>query len=173
LRIAVLGAKGIPASYGGFETFAEKLSIRLAQRGHAVTVYAESDQAAVPDTVYQGVRVRYRRRPSWGPASVLAYDCACLWDARQGYDLVYMLGYGAAWACWWPRVRGTPVWINMDGLEWARSKWGRLARAYLRWMEWVATFTATRLIADAEAIAQRLRRVYPGGAPSSFIAYGA
>ena len=173
LRIAVLGAKGIPASYGGFETFAEKLSIRLAQRGHAVTVYAESDQAAVPDTVYQGVRVRYRRRPSWGPASVLAYDCACLWDARQGYDLVYMLGYGAAWACWWPRVLGTPVWINMDGLEWARSKWGRLARAYLRCMEWVATFTATRLIADAEAIAQRLRRVYPGGAPSSFIAYGA
>ncbi|KRA13009.1 DUF1972 domain-containing protein [Acidovorax sp. Root568] len=173
LRIAVLGAKGIPASYGGFETFAEQLSVRLAERGHSVTVYAESDQDAVADSQFQGVRVRYRRRPQWGAASVLAYDCACLWDARHGYDLVYMLGYGAAWACWWPRVSGTPVWINMDGLEWARSKWGWAARAYLRCMEWVATLTATRLIADANAIAQRLQNVYPKGAPSSFIAYGA
>lgn len=173
LKIAVLGAKGIPASYGGFETFAEQLSIRLAARGHEVTVYAEGDDTPVADSFYQGVRVRHKRRPRWGPASVLAYDCACLWDARREYDLVYMLGYGAAWACWWPRVFGVPVWINVDGLEWARSKWGRAARLYLRCMEWVASRVATRLIADADAIAQRFRQTYPRGAPSSFIAYGA
>src|SRR3990167_8387830 len=90
-----------------------------------------------------------------------------------GWAGVYMLGYGAAWACWWPRVFGVPVWINVDGLEWARSKWGRVARIYLRCMEWVASRVATRLIADAEAIAQRFRETYPKGAPSSFIAYGA
>ncbi|MBV7458369.1 DUF1972 domain-containing protein [Acidovorax sp. sif0632] len=173
LRIALLGARGIPASYGGFETFAEQLSIRLVERGHEVTVYAETSESSVEDTFYQGVRVRHKRRPRWGAASVLAYDCACLWDARRGYDLVYMLGYGAAWACWWPRVFGVPVWINVDGLEWARSKWGRVARIYLRCMEWVASRVATRLIADAEAIAQRFRETYPKGAPSSFIAYGA
>lgn len=173
LRVAILGTKGIPANYGGFETFAEQLSIRLAARGHQVTVYAEADGVPPADTVHQGVRVRYRRRPHWGPASVLAYDCASLWDARRGYDLVYMLGYGAAWACWWPRVFGTPVWINVDGLEWARSKWGGGARAYLRCMEWLATKAATRVIADAEAIAQRVRSVYPRSAPTSFIAYGA
>ena len=172
LRVAILGARGIPASYGGFETFAEQLATRLVARGHAVTVYAETSEPA-PDSDYQGVRVRYRRRPRWGAASVLAYDCACLWDARKGYDLVYMLGYGAAWACWWPRVFGVPVWINVDGLEWARSKWGRGARLYLRAMEWMATRAATRLIADADAIAQRFRKTYPRGAPSSFIAYGA
>jgi len=173
LRIAILGARGIPASYGGFETFAEQLSIRLVERGHEVTVYAETSESSVEDTFYQGVRVRHKRRPRWGAASVLAYDCACLWDARRGYDLVYMLGYGAAWACWWPRVFGVPVWINVDGLEWARSKWGRAARIYLRCMEWVASRVATRLIADAEAIALRFRETYPKGAPSSFIAYGA
>jgi glycosyltransferase involved in cell wall biosynthesis len=173
LRVAILGTKGIPASYGGFETFAEQLSTRLVARGHQVTVYAEAEGPAPADTSYQGVRIRFQRRPHWGPASVLAYDCASLWDARRGYDLVYMLGYGAAWACWWPRVFGTPVWINVDGLEWARSKWGRVARAYLRCMEWLATRTATRLIADAEAIAQRVRTVYPRSAPTSFIAYGA
>lgn len=174
LRIAILGTKGIPANYGGFETFAEQLSTRLAVRGHQVTVYAEAGGGeSMADTFHQGVRVRYRQRPRWGAASVLAYDCACLWDARRGYDLVYMLGYGAAWACWWPRVFGVPVWINVDGLEWARSKWGWGARTYLRWMEWLATRVATRLIADAEAIAQRFRETYPRGAPTSFIAYGA
>lgn len=174
LRVAILGTKGIPAGYGGFETFAEQLAVRLVARGHQVTVYAEAEDGPVPaDAFHQGVRVRFQRRPHWGPASVLAYDCASLWDARRGYDLVYMLGYGAAWACWWPRVFGTPVWINVDGLEWARSKWGRVARAYLRCMEWLATKTATRLIADAQAIAHRVQSVYPRSAPTSFIAYGA
>lgn len=173
LRIAILGTRGIPARYGGFETFAEQLSVRLVQRGFDVTVYAEAQGAPPPDDTYRGVRVRYRRRPHWGPASVIAYDCACLWDARRGYDLVYMLGYGAAWACWWPRVWGTPVWINVDGLEWARSKWSAPARLYLRLMEWIATRAATRLVADAEAIARRFRQRYPRGAPCTTIAYGA
>ena len=173
LRVAILGTRGIPARYGGFETFAERLAVGLVQRGHQVTVYAESEGAPGPDQWHEGVRVRQRRRPAWGPASTLAYDSACLWDARRGFDLVYMLGYGAAWACWWPRLGGTPVWINVDGLEWARSKWGRAARTYLRAMEAVASRSATRLIADAEAIAQRFRQHYPRGAPCSFIAYGA
>lgn len=174
LRIAILGTRGIPAGYGGFETFAEQLAVRLAARGHQITVYAEAPgRAPRADRLYQGVRVRERRSPRWGPASTLAYDGACLWDARRGHDLVYMLGYGAAWACWLPRLFGTPVWINVDGLEWARSKWSAPARAYLRAMEWLATRSATRLIADAQAIAARMRQRYPRGAPCSFIAYGA
>ena len=105
MRIAILGTRGIPARYGGFETFAERLAVGLVQRGHQVTVYAEPEGAPGADQWHEGVRVRPRRRPAWGPASTLAYDSACLWDARRGYDLVYMLGYGAAWACWWPRAR--------------------------------------------------------------------
>lgn len=173
LRVAILGTKGIPANYGGFETFAEQLATRLVARGHAVTVYAETAELPAADAFYQGVRIRYRRRPRWGAASVLAFDVSCLWDARQGYDLVYMLGYGAAWACWLPRLFGTPVWINVDGLEWARSKWGAGARFYLRCMERVSSWVATRLLADAQAIADRFHRLYPSGAPCSFIAYGA
>ena len=97
LRVALLGTRGIPAAYGGFETFAEQLSIRLVQHGYSVTVYAEADEECIPeDSTYQGVTIRYRRRPSWGPGSVVAYDCACLWDARRNFDVVYMLGYGAA-----------------------------------------------------------------------------
>lgn len=174
LRIAILGTRGIPASYGGFETFAEQLATRLVARGHQVTVYAEADSAGLPDTWHQGVRIRHIQRPRWGAASVIAYDCRCLADARHDHDLLYMLGYGAAWACWWARkVWGQKVWLNVDGLEWARSKWSPLARAYLRVMEWVSSWAPTRVLADAQAIADRYRQIYPHGVPCSFIAYGA
>ena len=174
LRVALLGTRGIPAGYGGFETFAQQLAVRLVRRGHQVTVYAEADRQGLPDTWYEGVRIRHVQRPRWGAASVIGYDCRCLRDARQGYDLLYMLGYGAAWACWWNRrILGQKVWLNVDGLEWARSKWGHLARVYLRAMEWVSSRAPTRVLADAQAIADRYARLYPRGVPCSFIAYGA
>ncbi|QXL83559.1 DUF1972 domain-containing protein [Comamonas sp. NLF-1-9] len=174
MHIAILGTRGIPASYGGFETFAEQLATRLVQRGMQVTVYAEADSAGLQDTWYHGVRIRHIQRPRWGAASVIGYDCRCLRDARAGYDLIYMLGYGAAWACWWNRrVHGQTVWLNVDGLEWARSKWGRMARLYLRTMEWVSSWAPTRVLADAQAIAEHYARRYPRGSPCSFIAYGA
>ena len=173
-KLALLGTRGIPAGYGGFETFAQQLAVRLVRRGHQVTVYAEADKAGLPDRWYEGVRIRHIQRPRWGAASVIAYDCGCLRDARRGYDLLYMLGYGAAWACWWNRkILGQKVWLNVDGLEWARSKWGRAARAYLRAMEWVSSWAPTRVLADAQAIADRYRALYPRGVPCSFIAYGA
>ena len=172
-RIAILGTRGIPAKYGGFETFAEQIAVRLVQRGFEVTVYAESDDADAQAQLWQGVSVQPILVPRWGAASVIGYDVRCLWHARQQFDLVYMLGYGAAFACGLPRLYGVPVWINVDGLEWARSKWGWLTRRYLRVMEWVASRMASRVIADAEAIAQRFRSLYPRGALCSYLAYGA
>lgn len=172
-RIAILGTRGIPARYGGFETFAEQLSVRLVQLGCEVTVYAETDCPDQTAHMWQGVWVQPIRVPHWGTASAIGYDVLCLWDARSRFDLIYMLGYGAAFACALPRLYGVPVWINVDGLEWARSKWHWLARRYLRTMEWVASWAATRVIADAEAIAQRFLQLYPRGAPCSYVAYGA
>lgn len=172
-RIAILGTRGIPARYGGFETFAEQLSMRLVQLGCDVTVYGEADRPGQSAHMWQGVCVQPVLLPRWGAASAIGYDLRCLWDARRRFDLVYMLGYGAAFACSLPRFYGVPVWINVDGLEWARSKWSWLARRYLRTMEWVASWSATRVIADAEAIAQRFRQLYPRGAPCSYVAYGA
>ena len=172
-RIAILGTRGIPARYGGFETFAEQLSMRLVRLGCDVTVYAETDRPGQPAHLWQGVCVQPILVPHWGAASAIGYDLRCLWDARRRFDLVYMLGYGAAFACALPRLYGVPVWINVDGLEWARTKWSWLARWYLRTMEWVASWSATRVIADAEVIAQRFRELYPRGAICSYVAYGA
>jgi len=173
ISIAILGTRGIPAKYGGFETFAEKLSTSLVQQGISVTVYAESGQQQAQAKTWMGVNVQPIVAPHWGAASALGYDLKCLWHARRSFDLIYMLGYGAAFACFLPRCYSVPVWINVDGLEWARSKWGWIARSYLRAMEWLAGHAANRVIADAQAIADRFSRLYPGTAPCNYIAYGA
>lgn len=155
LRLAILGTRGIPAQYGGFETFAEKLAIGLTELGHQVTVYCEKSKVTQP-TTFQGVELRYRRCPSLGSLRTIIYDLNCLWSARKGYDIVYMLGYGAAPFCVIPRLWGTEVWINPDGLEWARAKWGFIARIYFRLMEWASIRVADRVIADSEAVATSL-----------------
>jgi glycosyltransferase involved in cell wall biosynthesis len=155
MRIAILGTRGIPARYGGFETFAEKFAVGLCERGFDVTVFCESGGSSAPD-VFQGVELRYISAPALGPLQTILYDLRCLWAARRGYDVVYMLGYGAAPFCLIPRLWGTEVWINPDGLEWARAKWGFFAKCYFRLMEWASIHAANRIIADAEAIARSL-----------------
>ena len=151
MRIAILGTRGIPARYGGFESFAEHLAVGLTERGFDVTVFCEKSNAPQPN-LWNGIRLKYVSAPALGPLSTILYDIQCLWIARKGYDLVYMLGYGAAPFCVIPRLWSTIVWINPDGIEWARAKWNPIAKLYFRLMEWTSIHSANRVIADAEAI---------------------
>jgi glycosyltransferase involved in cell wall biosynthesis len=171
MRIAILGTRGIPARYGGFETFAEKLSVGLAFRGIDVTVYCEDDgEERIAEL--QGVKLRYCVAPSLGSLQTILYDLKCLWSARRGFDVVYMLGYGAAPFCVIPRIWGAEVWINPDGVEWARTKWSRLAKAYFRVMEWLSIRMADRIIADANAIAAFLESRHGKLPACTVIPYG-
>jgi glycosyltransferase involved in cell wall biosynthesis len=172
MRIAILGTRGIPARYGGFETFAEQLSVRLVQHGIDVTVYCERTTEAHPISDYKGVQLRYLPAPRMGPLSTILFDIHALWDARSQFDLVYMLGYGASAFCWIPRLFGTEVWINMDGLEWRRTKWSRLARTYLHVSEAIAMLTPNRIVADARAIKESLESRYRKLPPCDVIPYG-
>jgi hypothetical protein len=169
-RIAILGTRGIPARYGGFETFAEQLAVRLVERGHQVTVYCEGSGDA--SRKYKGITLRHRFARNLGPLSTLVFDAKCLWDARFGFDVVYMLGYGCSALCWLPRLWGRAVWINMDGLEWARAKWGPLARLYFRFAEKAAMWTANRIVADASAIRSNLQARHRRIPPCDVIPYG-
>jgi glycosyltransferase involved in cell wall biosynthesis len=171
MKVAILGTRGIPARYGGFETFAEKLSIGLAEMGFDVTVFCEEGQSAGP-AMYRGVRLRYLSAPALGPLQTIVFDVKSLWAARKGYDIVYMLGYGAAPFCMIPRLWNTEVWINPDGLEWARAKWGLFARNYFRMMEWFSIKTANRLIADAAAIEASLAERHGAISKCTVIPYG-
>lgn len=171
-RIALLGSRGIPARYGGFETFAEELSVRLVERGIDVTVFCEGSSAGATSE-HRGVRLVHVRPRAPGALRTLAFDAQCLIRACRGYDVVYMLGYGSSALCALPRLLGREVWINMDGLEWRRSKWSRPARAFLRYMERAAFATATRLVFDNAALRAEVEARRGRAARSSVIEYGA
>lgn len=172
-RLAILGTRGIPARYGGFETFADEISVRLVARGVDVTVYCELAMGESQPADYKGVRLEYVPSPRLGPLTTIVFDLKCLWHARRGFDVVYMLGYGASLFCFIPRLFGSRVWINMDGLEWARSKWSWPAKVWLRVMEGVAMWTPNRIIADADAIQANLAERHRHMPDCTVIPYGA
>jgi glycosyltransferase involved in cell wall biosynthesis len=172
MKIAIIGSRGIPAQYGGFETFAEELSTRLVERGFEVTVFADSDSRGA-GSEYKGVKISHTRSFSLGPLSTILHDLFCIIKALSGYDLIYVLGYGAGFFFWIPRIIGKPVWVNMDGLEWKRSKWPWYGRLYLRISEWFAVRFASLLISDAEAIRDYLMDRHGNGIACRTIPYGA
>jgi glycosyltransferase involved in cell wall biosynthesis len=171
-RVAILGTRGIPAQYGGFETFAEELSFRLVSKKIEVTVYCvKVDNGKISN--YKGVQLHYIRALPCGPFTTILFDLLCLFHARKKYDVVYMLGYGTSIFCFLPRLWGTKVLINMDGIEWMRSKWNFWAKLWLKFSEIIATKTATMLIADAQGIYDFLKKRHRTLPPVSVLSYGA
>lgn len=172
IRLAIMGTRGLPARYGGFETFAEQISTRLATRGVDVTVFCPSP-IKKSDEIYCGVQLKFVRFPSLGQYSEMFWDVLCFCTARRSFDVVYMLGVGGAFAAWVPRIFGAAVWINTDGIEWKRTKFTWPQRWYLAVAEAMSVLFADRIIADAAAIATYLRRRYCLLRRVSTIAYGA
>lgn len=169
MRIAILGTRGIPARYGGFETFAEELGRRLVERGHEVTVYCRERHG---EPSYLGVRLITLPTIRHKYTDTLAHTGISMLHAMiQRYDVVLCCNAANAIFCWLPRIAGTPVALNVDGLERLRKKWNRVAKAWYRLSEWLATFLATHAVSDAVAIQRYYRETY--GCETTFIPYGA
>lgn len=171
-RIAILGTRGIPAAYGGFETFAEELSTRLTQLGmFDVTVFCNTANPFNQQT-YNGVKLINIPPLDIGPLNTLLYDLRSLYRARRSFDVVYMLGYGAGIFFVLLKLWKTKLWVNMDGIEWKRSKWPWYVKMYLKLSERFAVKLANIIIADAEAIKDYLIRQYGDSDKYKVIAYG-
>ncbi|HEY3104568.1 MAG TPA: glycosyltransferase [Pyrinomonadaceae bacterium] len=172
MRIAILGTRGIPANYGGFETFAEHLSTRLAARGHEVTVYCRAHYTSPRQLEFQGVRLEVLPtiRHKYFDTVVHAFLSA-LRAVPKRYDAALICN--AANAPFAPILRftGTPVAINVDGLEHKRKKWNWIARGYYRLAERLATILPNETVTDARVIQDYYETRY--GAESTMIAYGA
>lgn len=169
MRIALLGTRGIPAGYGGFETFAEELSSRLAARGHQVTVYCRERYAG---GTYKGVSLLYLPtiRHKYFDTIVHTFF-STLHLLYRGADVaLYCNGANALFTIL-PRLRGIPVALNVDGLERKRKKWNRLARSWYLLSERLATFLPNAVVTDARSIAAYYRKRY--NKATTFIPYGA
>jgi len=170
VRIALLGTRGIPANYGGFETFAEELGSRLVARGHQVTVYCREKY---PQPRYKGVDLVYlptiRHKYFDTLAHTLISTLHLSWHRK--HDVVLYCNAANAIFTWLPRLLGMPVALNVDGLERKRKKWNALARGWYLLSEWLSTKLPTHVVTDAVKIREYYLERYH--ANSSFIAYGA
>lgn len=179
MKIAFVSTRGIPNNYGGFEQFAEYISVGLAKRGHDVTVYSPKYHPYQKEE-YKGVHIRHIYSPEkWMGGSVgsFFYDFACLRDAlkRGHFDIIYEAGYTSIIPAYiWFDVKKikSPIFTtNMDGLEFKRSKFNKWVQKFIHWEEKEAVKHSHYLIADNMGIRDYYKEVY--GKESKFLAYGA
>ena len=177
MRIALLGTRGIPANYGGFETFAEQLSIRLTKRGHLVTVYCRANNIEIRERIYEGVHLKVLPTISHKYLDTIVHSFLATLHVlfsqmgRNGYDVaLYCNGANAVFS-FLPRLIGIPTVLNVDGIERKRKKWGLAAQAWYRLSERLSTRLPTELVTDAAVIQRYYNQRY--GKASHFIAYGA
>jgi len=169
VRIALLGTRGIPANYGGFETFAEELSTRLVERGHQVTVYCRQPHA---ERTYRGVRLQYLPTIRHKYLDTIAHTAISTLHllAHRADVALYCNGANAIFTPW-PRVLAMPVALNVDGIERKRKKWNAAARAWYLVSEWLTKFCPSVVVTDARTIYDYYLTRYRK--KSVFIPYGA
>lgn len=173
LRIAILGTRGVPAHYGGFETCAEEAGRRLVERGHRVVVYCRlADDESAPATHHLGMRLVHRPAMRRRSLETLSHTGASVLHlVAHGADVAIM--FNAANGPWLPLLRAAriPVATQVDGLEWQRAKWGGVGQRYYRTAESLSVRWSDAVIADAEGIADYYREVFH--ADTELISYGA
>jgi glycosyltransferase involved in cell wall biosynthesis len=171
MRIAILGTRGVPAKYGGFETFAEELGRRLVEHGHSVTVYGRDRFVPRGTRSYLGMRiVRLPAPPSKYLETVVHTLFSALHALTQHYDVVYVCNSANLPAVILLRLFGRRVVLNVDGLEWKRRKWSGIGRAYYRLCAWTAARLPIHVVTDALVIQSYYRAAY--GRETAYFPYG-
>lgn len=172
MKIAILGTRGIPANYGGFETFAEECAARLVERGHHVTVYCRSHYISRSLKNHRGADLVVLPTLEWKYTDTVVHTGLSILHALSGaFDLILICNAANSPFAWIPRFFGTPVVVNVDGIERLRRKWNRVGRAYYRLCERLSLWCPNAIVTDAETIQRYYQDRY--GHPSTFIPYGA
>ncbi len=155
MKIALLGTRGVPASYSGFETCVEQLGLRLAARGHEVTVYCRSHHITYAGEMYQGMRlVKLPTIANKYLDTIVHSYISSLHALGQSYDIGLYFIAGNSPVTWIPRLVGTKTILNVDGLDWRREKWPALAKKYIQFAEYLATLLPTAYLTDSRHVQQ-------------------
>lgn len=171
-KLIIMGIRGLPAAHGGFETFAEHLAFYLRDRGWHVAVYCQEGRSAKREIDnWEGIeRIHIPVRRS-GALGTIEFDVKCVADVAGREGAILTLGYNTGFLAPWLRLKGRRNFINMDGIEWKRDKYGLSARFYLWVNERLAALSGAFLIADHPQIEKRLRKIAPH-ADVTMIPYG-
>jgi len=173
LHVAMLGHRGIPGNYGGFETFAEELATRMVKEGHRVDVYCRTNTGSYRAPTYKGVNLIHLSTVSNKHLDTIVHTLksvmhACLVERP---NVILMVNVGNTLLSWIPRVFGIPVVLNVDGLEWERKKWSWPAKAFLRVSASLTRWMPTAVVTDAKVIYDYYRERL--GLKTTMIPYGA
>jgi glycosyltransferase involved in cell wall biosynthesis len=173
LKLSILGCRGIPAKYGGFENFAERLALYLTSKGWLVTVYCqpEEDSQEIREEYWNGIRIINVPVPIVGAIGSIIFDWKSTLHVAQEDGLILVLGYNTALFSFWCRLKGKTNLINMDGIEWRRAKWKLPEKAWLYLNEWAGCWLGNHLIADHPQITTHLRSRVPAS-KITMIPYG-
>ena len=173
MRIAIIGTRGIPNHYGGFEQCAEYLAAGLVKKGYEVVVY-NSHNHPYQEKEYKSVEICHCYDPEFklGTVGQFIYDLNCIKDLRKKhYDVILQLGYTSSSVWGWLLPKNTVVTTNMDGLEWKRTKYSKPVKAFLRVAEKLAVTYSDFLIADSVEIQRYIGNKY--NKRPTYIPYGA
>jgi len=173
MKIAIIGTRGIPNNYGGFEQFAEYLSVGLVNKGHEVFVY-NSHNHPYKKNIWNGVNIIHCYDPEYlvGTPGQFIYDLNCIINCR-GYDVDIILQLGYTSSSIWNRLmsKKSILVTNMDGIEWKRSKFSPKVQRFLKYAEGLAVKYSNYFISDSIGIQQYLKKEYK--VESTYIPYGA
>lgn len=160
-EIAILGTRGVPASHGGFETFAEHLSLYLLKKGWKVTVFCQKENGSIERDTWHGVTRIIVPAKGRGALASVSFDLKVAWLARKQKGVLLTLGYNTAVFNVIQRFWQQKNIINMDGIEWKRDKWGAVAKLWFWMNERIGCMVGNHLIADHPQIKKHLStRVY-------------
>ncbi len=171
MNIAMLGMRGVPASYGGFETCAEQLGARLVERGHRVTVYCRPHFVDKSRKQYRGMRLVTLPTVENKYLDTLVHTLVGSVHALfQPYDICLYFIAGNSLVCWIPRLSGKRTVINVDGLDWKREKWPGPAKTYIQLSERMAPRFANAALTDSRVVQDYYAQKYR--ARLHYISYG-
>ncbi|WMJ70875.1 DUF1972 domain-containing protein [Stenotrophomonas sp. 24(2023)] len=171
--LRILGIRGVPAAHGGFETFAEYLSLHLVERGWRVIVYCQEDEGdGIWEDTWNGIERVHIPVSRPGPLGTILFDWKSITHAARHRDTCLTLGYNTAVFCARLRARGIRNVINMDGIEWSRAKWGAAAKSWFWLNDWAGSWLGNHLVADHPEIKRHLS-TRTRAAKITTIAYGA
>ena len=173
MKIAIIGTRGVPNNYGGFEQFAEYLSVGLVGKGHDVFVYNPHNHI-FKDNIYNGVKIIHCFDPEYliGTSGQFIYDLNCILNCRK-YDVDIILQLGYTSSSIWNRLmpKKSILVTNMDGIEWKRSKFSPKVQRFLKYAEGLAVKYSNYFVSDSIGIQQYLEKEYK--VESTYIPYGA
>jgi glycosyltransferase involved in cell wall biosynthesis len=172
VKLAILGSRGFPSTYGGYETLVRRLAPYLVEAGHDVTVYCRVRNGGRRIWRTEGVRCIATPGYDSKSLSTLTFGMTATLDASlRRFDAILVLNIANGF--WFPALRAarTPFAVNTDGIEWERGKWSRVGRATFRAGAWMTARNAGALVCDSHAIGAIWKEMF--GRDSTYIPYGA